>query len=74
VERAEQTAKEIDAEIADLQETLTNIESARPVDQLSVEDIIEAKPEMVKALEKRLQEGKWTIPGYDEKFGNRSLM
>ncbi|KAI9598097.1 hypothetical protein BDF19DRAFT_420385 [Syncephalis fuscata] len=74
VQRAEQTVKQIDIDIAELQKTLSNIESARPVEQLSVEDIIEAKPEIVEVLGKRLEEGKWSIPGYEEKYGDRAIM
>jgi hypothetical protein len=36
VARAEQTVKQIDLDIAELQKTLTNIEAARPVEELSV--------------------------------------
>ncbi|KAG0167938.1 ATP synthase d subunit [Apophysomyces sp. BC1034] len=72
VSKAETTVKQIDAELKDLQATLSNIQDSRPIEQLTVDDIVVAKPEITKNIEDMLQKGKFTIPGYKEKFGDMS--
>ncbi|KAI8877340.1 mitochondrial ATP synthase, partial [Backusella circina FSU 941] len=72
VAKAENTVKQIEAELKDLHATLGNIEGSRPIEQLTVDDIIVAKPEITKNIEDMLQKGKFTIPGYKEKFGDIS--
>ncbi|KAI8384304.1 uncharacterized protein BYT42DRAFT_592628 [Radiomyces spectabilis] len=72
VEKAKNTVQQIDAELKDLQATLSNIEGSRPIEQLTVDDILVAKPEITKNIEDMLQKGKFTIPGYKEKFGDIS--
>jgi F-type H+-transporting ATPase subunit d len=37
-----------------------------------VDDIITAKPDLPQLVEKNVQEGKYTVPGYKEKFGDMS--
>ncbi|KAI8977313.1 hypothetical protein BDF20DRAFT_836130 [Mycotypha africana] len=72
VSKAQKTVQQIETELKDLQATLSNIENSRPIDQLTVEDIIVAKPEITKEVEEKLQKGEYTIPGYKEKFGDIS--
>ncbi|KAI8989974.1 hypothetical protein BDB01DRAFT_779586 [Pilobolus umbonatus] len=72
VAKAEKTVQQIEKELKDLQATLTNIESSRPIEQLTVDDIIVAKPEITKNIEESLQKGNFSIPGYKEKFGDIS--
>ncbi|KAI7865192.1 hypothetical protein BDF14DRAFT_1730746 [Spinellus fusiger] len=72
VSRAQSTVQQIEVELKDLHATLSNIENARPVEQLTVDDIIIAKPEIIKNVEDMLQKGQYTIPGYKEKFGDIS--
>ncbi|KAH8919354.1 Creatinase/aminopeptidase [Atractiella rhizophila] len=72
LESARATAGKIDTELRDLQETLGNIEQARAFDQLSVDEVSAAQPAISKAVEESLRKGKWTVPGYHEKFGNLS--
>ncbi|KAI9229790.1 MAG: hypothetical protein DHS80DRAFT_21982 [Piptocephalis tieghemiana] len=74
LERANQASERIDAEIKDLQKTLNNIEQARPVEDLTVADIVEAKPELIDRVEENMAAGKYSVPGYYEKFGNRNAM
>lgn len=64
VENAQTTAKTIDAELSDLQETLQNIEQARPFDELTVEDVMKARPDIQKNVETMVKKGRWVIPGY----------
>ncbi|KAI8143467.1 hypothetical protein BJV82DRAFT_610572 [Fennellomyces sp. T-0311] len=72
VERATTTVQKIDAELKDLQATLSNIEGSRPIEQLTVDDIIVAKPELTKNIEEKLQKGEYSVPGYKERFGDIS--
>ncbi|KAI9490398.1 hypothetical protein BDB00DRAFT_790306 [Zychaea mexicana] len=72
VERATTTVQKIDAELKDLQATLGNIEGSRPIEQLTVDDIIIAKPEITKDIEAKLQKGQYSVPGYKERFGDMS--
>lgn len=64
VENAQTTAKTIDAELSDLQETLQNIEQARPFEDLTVEDVMKARPDIQKNVETMVKKGRWVIPGY----------
>ncbi|KAF8897140.1 ATP synthase d subunit [Infundibulicybe gibba] len=74
VAKAKETEEKIDIELSELQTTLSNIESARPFDQLTTEDVGQAHPRIVEAVETMLKKGKWTVPGYKEKFGDLNLM
>lgn len=64
VENAQTTAKTIDNELSDLQATLQNIEQARPFDDLTVEDVMKARPDIQKNVETMVKKGRWVIPGY----------
>ncbi|ORX79276.1 putative ATP7-F1F0-ATPase complex, FO D subunit [Basidiobolus meristosporus CBS 931.73] len=74
VEKAKSTAAQLDAEVADLKQTLTNIETARPIEDLTVDDVIQAKPDIPAVVEDMIKKGNWTVPGYNEKFGNLSVL
>ncbi|KAL1916525.1 uncharacterized protein VTP21DRAFT_5716 [Calcarisporiella thermophila] len=73
IERAKQTASKVETELADLQKTLTNIETARPIDELTVDDVLVAEPRITETVEKMVQKGKWNVPGYKEKFGDMAM-
>ncbi|KAJ3084944.1 ATP synthase d subunit, partial [Quaeritorhiza haematococci] len=73
VAAAEKTAEKVGAELTELQELLTNIETARPVDQLTVDDVTKAMPEIDTTVEKMAKRGQWILPGYYEKFGEFKL-
>lgn len=64
VENAQNTAKTIDTELSDLQATLQNIEQARPFDELTVDDVMKARPDIQKNVETMVKKGRWVIPGY----------
>ncbi|KAI8062629.1 hypothetical protein BC940DRAFT_308345 [Gongronella butleri] len=72
VQKAQSTVQKIDAELKDLQVTLDNIQSSRPIEQLTVDDIIAAKPDLTTEVENMVQKGQYTIPGYKDKFGDIS--
>ncbi|KAG8925269.1 ATP synthase d subunit [Tulasnella sp. 419] len=74
VAKAEETSKKIDQELKDLQATLANIEEARPFEDLTVDDVGAARPEVLKAVETMISKGKFSVPGYKEKFGDTALM
>ncbi|KAF8679618.1 Tetraspanin tsp2 [Rhizoctonia solani] len=73
VAKAEETSVKIDEELGNLQKTLANIEEARPFEDLTVEDVAQARPEIVKTVETMMKKGKFSVPGYKEKFGDLSM-
>ncbi|KAI9354193.1 hypothetical protein BD770DRAFT_325020 [Pilaira anomala] len=72
VSKAQKTVQQIEHELKDLHATLSNIEGSRPIEQLTVDDIVVAKPEITKNIEESLKKGNFSIPGYKEKFGDIS--
>ncbi|KAF7792096.1 hypothetical protein EIP86_003126 [Pleurotus ostreatoroseus] len=74
VAKARETSDKIDEELKDLQATLANIEEARPFEDLTTDEVGAAHPRILEAVETMLKKGKWTVPGYKEKFGDLSLM
>lgn len=71
---AKETETLVAKELKDLQETLKNIESARPFDELTVDDLAKVKPEIDAKVEEMVKKGKWDVPGYKEKFGDLTVM
>jgi F-type H+-transporting ATPase subunit d len=63
VAKAQETEKHIDVELEDLQATLKNMESARPFEDLTVEDVAAAHPRILEAVQTMIRKGKWTVPG-----------
>ncbi|CCF48471.1 hypothetical protein NDA11_006235 [Ustilago hordei] len=74
VEQAQASSSKIEAELKDLKSTLQNIQDARSFDQLTVDDVVAARPEIGRTVDEMVKKGKWTTPGYDEKFGNLSAL
>lgn len=74
VENAQQTEKLVAQELTALQETLKNIESARAFDELTIEDVMKAKPDVQEKVNELVSKGKWEVPGYKEKFGDLNAM
>ncbi|KAG9104114.1 ATP synthase d subunit [Ceratobasidium sp. 370] len=74
VAKAEETSVKIDEELKNLQSTLANIEDARPFEDLTVDDVAQARPEILKAVDTMMKKGKFTVPGYKEKFGDLSMV
>jgi len=73
VEQAQASSDKIETELKDLKATLKNIEDARPFDQLTVDEVIAARPEIKETVEAMVKQGKWTTPQYTDKFGSKSL-
>jgi len=74
IAKAKETEAQIDVELKDLQATLANIQDARPFEDLTVEEVGQAHPRILETVENMVKKGKWTVPGYKEKFGDLSLM
>ncbi|KAI1433254.1 hypothetical protein GGR50DRAFT_688407 [Xylaria sp. CBS 124048] len=74
VKNAEATKKEVEKELQNLNATLTNIETARPFDELSVEDVVKAEPSIDEKTATLVSKGRWAVPGYKEKFGDLAAM
>ncbi|PWN90734.1 hypothetical protein FA10DRAFT_229223 [Acaromyces ingoldii] len=73
-EQAQASADKIEAELKDLKATLKNIEDARPFDQLTVDDVVAARPEIRETVEAMMKQGKFSTPQYTEKFGSESTL
>lgn len=74
VASAGEASKAIAGELDTLQKTLNDIEGARPFDQLTLDEVAKARPEISQAVENAVKKGKWSVPGYQEKFGNLSVL
>lgn len=74
VSAAKETVSKISSEEESLKKTLSNIQDARPFEDLTVAEVGQAQPELVKAVETMIKKGKWTVPGYRERFGEFSLL
>ncbi|RMY56809.1 hypothetical protein D0863_12850, partial [Hortaea werneckii] len=74
VKSAEETKGKVDAELKDLEATLKNIESARPFEDLTVDEVVAARPEIDEKVSSLISKGRWGVPGYNEKFGNMSVL
>ncbi|KAK9363508.1 hypothetical protein V1504DRAFT_489400 [Lipomyces starkeyi] len=74
IENAKATEAKVEVELADLIKTLDNIESARPFEDLTVPEVIAAKPELETKVKEMVTKGRWDVPGYSEKFGSLAVM
>ncbi|KAI9753377.1 MAG: ATP synthase d subunit [Lichina confinis] len=73
VKDAEQTKEKVSVELKDLEKTLRNIEDARPWEDLTLDDMMKAAPEIEKKTEQMVANGRWMPPGYRETFGDLSV-
>lgn len=64
VKDAQDTAKLVDTELTALQSALKNIESARPFDECTVEEIMAAEPSIEKKVEAMTKNHRWMPAGY----------
>ncbi|RPA82361.1 ATP synthase subunit D [Ascobolus immersus RN42] len=74
IKNAQDTKVQVDAQLKELAKTLENIEGARPFDQLTVEDIATARPDIDTRTAELVSRGRWSVPGYKEKFGDLSVL
>ncbi|KAI1843693.1 hypothetical protein JX265_008480 [Neoarthrinium moseri] len=74
VKNAQATKEKVDLELKDLAATLKNIETARPFDELTVDEVAAAEPSIDEKTSKLVSKGRWQVPGYKEKFGDLSVL
>ncbi|KAF6239487.1 hypothetical protein HO173_002031 [Letharia columbiana] len=74
VKSAEETKGKVDGELRDLEATLKNIETARPFEDLTVDEVAAARPDIDTRTEQLVSKGRWHVPGYKEKFGDLSVL
>ncbi|KAL5604819.1 hypothetical protein BROUX41_001843 [Berkeleyomyces rouxiae] len=74
IKNAEATKTKVDLELKDLEKTLTNIESARPFEDLTVEDVVAAEPSIDEKTSQLVSKGRWVVPGYKERFGDLAVL
>ncbi|KUJ23563.1 ATP synthase D chain, mitochondrial [Mollisia scopiformis] len=74
VKNAEETKGRVDMELKDLEKTLKNIEEARPFEDLTVDEVAAARPDIDEKTSQLVSKGRWSVPGYKEKFGDLSIL
>ncbi|KAF8449951.1 hypothetical protein BGX38DRAFT_1185545 [Terfezia claveryi] len=74
VKNAVETKVGVDKELSALRMTLENIESARPFDELTVDDVAKARPDIDARTAEMVSKGRWMPAGYKERFGDLSLL
>lgn len=74
IENAKATESLVLAELNELEKTLDNIETARAFDQLTVEDVVKARPDVEDKVQDMVSKGRFEVPGYKEKFGDLVIM
>lgn len=74
VRNAEATKEKVDLELKDLAKTLKNIEEARPFEDLTVDEVAAAEPSIDEKTAKLVSKGRWSVPGYKEKFGDLAML
>ncbi|OJD17256.1 ATP synthase subunit D, mitochondrial [Emergomyces pasteurianus Ep9510] len=65
---AEETKGKVELELQSLEKTLANIETARPFEDLTVDEISEARPDIIEKTSQLVSKGKWMPPGYKVRF------
>lgn len=74
IENAKETESLVLKELTELEKTLDNIESARSFDQLTVDDVVKARPDVEDKVQDMVSKGRFEVPGYKEKFGDLVIM
>jgi hypothetical protein len=64
IKNAEATKQKVDLELQDLDKTLKNIETARPFEDLTVDEVAAAEPSIDEKTAKLVSKGRWSVPGY----------
>ncbi|KAI9823462.1 MAG: ATP synthase d subunit [Thelocarpon impressellum] len=74
IKNAEETKGRVDMELKELEKTLKNIEEARPFEDLTVDEVVAARPDIDDRTSQLVSKGRWNVPGYKEKFGDLSVL
>ncbi|GAT29623.1 ATP synthase subunit d, mitochondrial [Aspergillus luchuensis] len=64
VKGAEETKGKVESELRSLQKTLENIETARPFEDLTVDEVAAAQPEIDEKTASLVSKGRWMPAGY----------
>lgn len=64
VRNAEATKETVELELKDLEKTLKNIETARPFEDLTVDEVAAAEPSIDEKTAALVSKGRWSVPGY----------
>jgi len=74
MKNAEETKGKVEVELRSLEKALGDIEGARSWDETTVDEVVQAAPEIDEYTEKLVKKGRWMPPGYQEKFPNLSVL
>ncbi|PYI10734.1 ATP synthase D chain, mitochondrial [Aspergillus sclerotiicarbonarius CBS 121057] len=74
VQSAQETKGKVEAELRSLEKTLENIETARPFEDLTVDEVAAAQPEIDEKTASLVSKGRWMPAGYKERFGDMSVV
>jgi len=74
IANANATLDRVKDELTALDKTIKNIQDTRSFEQLTVSDVVRARPDIETITEKMVAKGNWTVPGYKEKFGELVIM
>lgn len=61
---AEETKQKVEMELRSLEKALGDIETARPWEETTVDDIAAAAPELDEYVARMVKQGRWMPPGY----------
>lgn len=64
LKNAEETKSKVEVELRSLEKALGDIEGARPWEETTVEEVVQAAPEIDKYTEELVKKGRWMPPGY----------
>ncbi|KAJ9654057.1 ATP synthase d subunit [Neophaeococcomyces mojaviensis] len=74
LKNAEETKSKVEVELRSLEKALGDIEGARQWDETTVDEVVQAAPEIDKYTEELVKKGRWMPPGYQDKFPNLSVL
>ena len=71
MKNAEETKGKVEVELRSLEKALGDIEGARGWDEVTVEEIAKAAPEIDEYTERMVKKGRWMPPGYHVSWAQR---
>merc|ERR1712093_591403 len=74
IKNAEETKSKVEVELKSLEKALNDIEGARPWEELTVDEVTAAAPEIDEYTARLVKKGRWMPPGYLERFPNLSML
>ncbi|ETN37718.1 uncharacterized protein HMPREF1541_07341 [Cyphellophora europaea CBS 101466] len=74
IKNAEDTKGKVEIELKSLDKALSDIEGARGWDEMTVDEVAKAAPEIDEYTERLVKKGRWMPPGYLDKFPNLTVL